>query len=269
MKHDHHKSRFHDHQHAVEFDQRAAKSEIRVQLGEKLVEALNLSGAECVLDLATGTGRFAHPVSRHLESGRIVGLDEALAMLRVGQEQTEPIRSYFQAAGNAEQIPFKSDVFDRAFVCFSLHHFGAPLLVAKEILRVLKLGGIFAVVDPILKEARDTVDEALNERVNQVFRRTHGENFRFQTGTSIRDLLSEAGFRIARFDLPTFAFDQEGMEGIPTGRHWLEAAEGLADGPPELAERFGQNYLRWEKKGQTVRVFGSFPYALICGEKPG
>ena len=58
------------------------------------------------------------------------------------------------------------------------------------------------------------------------------------------------------------------MEGIPTGRHWLEAAEELQEDSPELAQRFKENYFLWERKGEAVHVKGSFSFALICGEKP-
>ena len=79
-------SHFHDHAHAVEFDKRAALSDIRGELADRLIEAMELRGDETVLDVATGTGRFARPVSRRLPGGSIVGIDEALAMLRVSQE---------------------------------------------------------------------------------------------------------------------------------------------------------------------------------------
>ena len=267
MKHEHQKSRFHDPAQAVEFDQRAARSEFRGELAEKLADSLTLRGDETVLDLASGTGRFARPVAKRLKGGRVVGLDQALAMLHVGNEHKDPIPSYCQTAGRAQALPFKADTFDRAFVSFSLHHFSRPALVAREILRVLKKGGWFVVLDPVVAEARDSVDRALEERINQVFRRTHGEDFRFFSAEGIRNLLTQEGFRIARSDLLAYSFDQDGMEGIPTGRHWLEVAEEVERAAPELRQRLTERYFRWERKGETVRVKGSFSYALICGEK--
>ena len=53
------KTRFKDYSHALEYDRKAAKSDIRAQLVPKLVEALDFRGNDYVLDLATGTGRFA------------------------------------------------------------------------------------------------------------------------------------------------------------------------------------------------------------------
>jgi ubiquinone/menaquinone biosynthesis C-methylase UbiE len=261
-----HKTHFHDPEHAIEFDRRA--SQIRADLGEKLAEMLALQGNEQVLDVATGTGRVARPVAKRLKGGRIIGVDQALAMLDVGHQHSDPIPAYYQCAGEADALPFKSNCFDRGFVSFSLHHFRNSEGVVKEVLRVLKNGGRFVVLDPIIEEARDALDVALEAKVNQVFRRTHGNDFRFHTASSIQRLLTKAGYRIPRTNILSFSFNQEGMDGIPTGQHWLEAAEELETEAPELAARLKKNYFTWHRHDDHVHVKGSFSYALICGVKP-
>jgi ubiquinone/menaquinone biosynthesis C-methylase UbiE len=266
--HEHdHKTRFHDPAHAAEFDQRGL-SGIRASLTDKLIEMLTLKGGELVLDVATGTGRVARPLSNQLKDGKIVGVDQALAMLDVGHQHKDPIPHYEQSAGEADKLPFKSNTFDRAFVSFSLHHFGNPSGVVGEVLRVLKNGGRFVVVDPIIEEAKDAVDIALETKINQVFRRTHGDDFRYHTASSIQRLLTKAGYRVPRSNLLSFSFNQEGMDGIPTGRHWLEAALELEKESPDLAERMKKNYFTWHSHGDHVHVKGSFSYALITGVKP-
>jgi ubiquinone/menaquinone biosynthesis C-methylase UbiE len=221
-----------------------------------------------VLDVATGTGRVARPVSKHMKAGHIVGVDQALAMLDVGHQHKEPISSYSQTAGAADALPLKSNSFDRAFVSFSLHHFGNPSGVVKEVMRVLKSGGRFVVLDPVIEEAKDPVDVALEARINQVFRRTHGPEFRFHSASSIQRLLSKAGYRIPRTNILSYSFNQEGMDGIPTGRHWLEAALELEKEAPNLAERMKKNYFTWHAHDDHAHVKGSFSYALITGVKP-
>src|SRR5438874_12620893 len=267
--HDHshdHKTRFHDPQHAAEYDRRT--SEILDDLAEKLADMLALQGDEQILDLATGTGRVARPVAKRLKTGRIIGVDQALAMLDGGHQHEDPIRAYYQGAGEAAAVPFKSNSFDRAFVSFSLHHFGNPAGAVPEVLRVLKNGGRFVVLDPIIEEAKDSVDVALETKINQVFRRTHGDDFRFHTASSIQRLLTKAGYRIPRTNILSYSFNQEGMDGIPTGPHWLEAALELEKEAPELAERMKKNYFSWHSHGDHAHVKGSFSYALITGVKP-
>ena len=261
-----HKTHFHDPAHAAEFDRRV--SEVRADLAEKLAEMLTLQGDERVLDVATGTGRVARPVTKRLKTGHVVGVDQALAMLDVGHQHEDPIPGYRQVAGEADGLPFKANSFERAFVSFSLHHFRNPTGVVHEVLRVLQNGGRFVVLDPVIEEAKDSVDIALEAKINQVFRRTHGDDFRFHTANSIQRLLMKAGFRVPRSNIISYAFNQEGMEGIPTGQHWLEAALELEQESPELAERLKKTYFTWHRHGDHVHVQGSFSYALITGMKP-
>ena len=266
--HDHeHKTRFHDPAHAAEFDGRGL-SDIRADLAEKLIESLTVKGGELILDLATGTCRIARPLSKALKGGRIFGVDQALAMLDVGHHHADPIPSYDQAAGEADKLPYKTGTFDRAFVSFSLHHFSNSSGVVAEVLRVLKPGGRFVVVDPVIEEAKDAIDSALETKINQVFRRTHGADFKFHTSSSIQRLLSKAGYRVPRVNVLSYAFNQEGMSGIPTGAHWLEAALELEKEAPELAERLKKNYFTWHSHGDHAHVKGSFSYAVITGVKP-
>ena len=268
MKRESVQTSFHNHQHALEFDLRAAKSDIRARLTSLLIEALELKGPERVLDIATGTGRFAQPVTGQLKGGKVVGLDEALAMLGLAREkaQKEPLPGYLQTAGIAQVLPFRDGIFDCGFVAFSLHHFGRPSLMMEEARRVLRSGGKFVVLDPVVLGARDSMDESLNDFINMVFRRSHGEDFRFYSADEIRELFRQGNFRITRGDLHSFSFDQVGMEGIPTGRHWLEVAEGLDGESDEMRKRFRENYFRYQKSDKGVQVKGSFSYALICGE---
>lgn len=270
--HDHghghdHKTRFHDPAHAADFDRRAM-SGIRSSLTDKLIEMLTLKGGELVLDVATGTGRVARPLAKQMKDGKIVGVDQALAMLDVGHQHQDPIPHYDQSAGEADKLPFKANTFDRAFVSFSLHHFSNASGVVGEVLRVLKNSGRFVVLDPIIEEAKDAVDIALETKINQVFRRTHGGDFRFHTASSIQRLLTKAGYRVPRTNVLSYSFNQEGMDGIPTGLHWLEAALELEKEAPEIAERMKKNYFTWHSHGDHAHVKGSFSYALITGVKP-
>jgi ubiquinone/menaquinone biosynthesis C-methylase UbiE len=263
------RSHFHDYSHAQEYDRKAAKSDIRQQLVPGVVEALECKGHEYVLDLATGTGRFARPVAEHLKDGKIVGLDEALAMLRVAQEQKgkEFIPGFLPTAGTAEAFPFSAETFDRAITVFALHHFGHPPLTMREAHRVLKPGGRFVILDPVVAPAQDSLDEAIHDLINQILRRSHGDYFHYHSAEDIQDLLSRAQFRVIRADVHTFSVDQDGIEGIPTGRHWVEIAEQIQEESPETKRRFQERYFRYGKKDGRVHVQGSFAFALVCGEK--
>jgi ubiquinone/menaquinone biosynthesis C-methylase UbiE len=264
------KNRFHDYGHALEYDQRAGRSDIRAQLTPQMVDALELRGNELVLDLAVGTGRFARPVAQRLKGGKVIGLDEATAMLRVGQEQNqkERISRFIPVAGMAEAFPFHTGVFDRVFTSFALHHFPRPSVTVSETSRVLRPKGRFIILDPVMAAAEDSLDKAIHDLIIRILHRTHGENFRYYSAADVHDLLTRAGFRIVRADIHSFFVDQDGTEGIPTGRRWLEIAKEIQTAPADLKKRFEDKYFCCEMKGDQPHIKGSFYFALIGGEKP-
>lgn len=264
------KNRFHDYGQALEYDQRAGRSDIRAQLTLKMIEALDLDGSETVLDLAAGTGRFARPVAEHLKGGKVIGLDEAKAMLRVAleQNQKEKLSGFLPTVGTAEAFPFRTGAFDRVFTSFALHHFPRPSVTASEALRVLKPRGRFLILDPVMTAAQDSLDEEIHDLINQILQRTHGDHFHYHSAAGIQDLLEQTGFRIARAVIHSFFVDQDGTEGIPTGRHWLEIAKEMQTARPDLKQRFEEKYFRCEMNGDRPHIRGIFAFALIGGEKP-
>lgn len=262
---------FHDYDHARDYDRRASKSDFRTLLGTKLLDLLKLEGNETVLDIATGTGRFARPVAAALQTGIVIGMDDAAAMLRVGREEMEKplLARYFQVVGQAQTLPFKSDVFDCALVAFAFHHFGhSPGEVIRETHRVLKPASRLLVLDPILQEPRDPLDDAVHNLVHQVFRRVHGEDFRFYSISEIPAVLQDnASWKAIEIDVQRLSFDGADVEGIPTGRHWVEAAAELEEQPEAVRRRFEENYFQYTREGEGYRVKGSLSYAFVSARK--
>jgi demethylmenaquinone methyltransferase/2-methoxy-6-polyprenyl-1,4-benzoquinol methylase len=102
-----------------------------------------------ILDLATGTGDFALSSSR-LRPERIVGVDVALNMLRLGVnklDRREDGAAVRLLGGDAEQLPFKEACFDLVTVAFGVRNFGSIPTGLKEAWRVLQPGGELLVLD--------------------------------------------------------------------------------------------------------------------------
>jgi 2-polyprenyl-6-hydroxyphenyl methylase/3-demethylubiquinone-9 3-methyltransferase len=98
-----------------------------------------LKGAS-VLDLGCGKGRFA---ARLQEMGaRVVGLDRSQAMLAEG-------RGLDRVLGSAARLPFSDGSFDAVVAIEVFEHLPSnfELAVLAEIRRVLRPGGVVAVVD--------------------------------------------------------------------------------------------------------------------------
>ena len=79
-----------------------------------------------LLDVATGTADLAIMAARRLGAEKVVGVDIAEEMLKVGREKVEQEslsdRIVLQR-GDAEKLPFSDKQFDAALVAFGVRHF--------------------------------------------------------------------------------------------------------------------------------------------------
>ena len=127
---------------------------------EKAIAAMNLKGDESVLEVAAGTCAFGRMVAPRVKS--ITELDLTKAMLDAGKKANEEkgILNATYILGNAECIPFEDAHFDAVITRLSFHHFSNPENVMFEMARVLKPGGVAAIVDmvPPFEESRDKFD---------------------------------------------------------------------------------------------------------------
>ena len=102
-----------------------------------------------ILDLATGTGDFALS-SRRLQAERIIGVDVALNMLRLGVHKLgkrEANTAVRLLGGDAEKLPFADACFDLVTVAFGVRNFGSIPAGLQEAQRVLRPGGELLVLD--------------------------------------------------------------------------------------------------------------------------
>ncbi|MBI3391645.1 MAG: class I SAM-dependent methyltransferase [Nitrospirae bacterium] len=116
-------------------------------VGKALLSALEARPGERVLDLASGTGEPALTLARRMNgSVEVVGVDSAAGMVRAAQAKVErerlPRVSFHCMP--AERLTLADETFDRALCRFGVMLFGDPLVGLKEMRRVLKPGGRFA-----------------------------------------------------------------------------------------------------------------------------
>ncbi|WP_372473123.1 bifunctional demethylmenaquinone methyltransferase/2-methoxy-6-polyprenyl-1,4-benzoquinol methylase UbiE [Capnocytophaga sp. ARDL2] len=102
-----------------------------------------------VLDIATGTGDLAIMLAE-TQAEKIVGLDLSEGMLAVGRKKVEELKLSHKIEmiqGDSENLPFENDTFDAITVAFGVRNFENLEKGLGEILRVLKPGGIFVILE--------------------------------------------------------------------------------------------------------------------------
>jgi SAM-dependent methyltransferase len=114
--------------------------------GEEFVRRVDIPAGSRVLDLACGTGNLAIPLAR---AGYIVtGLDIAPNLLEQARERAkaEGLTATFDE-GDAEQLPYPDSSFDAVVSMFGAMFAPRPELVAAEMARVLRPGGLLAMAN--------------------------------------------------------------------------------------------------------------------------
>lgn len=105
-----------------------------------LLASLGPCAGRRVLDLGCGKGRFAERLGAR--GAKVVGLDVSAAMLASA-------RGFQRVLGSARRLPFAGGAFDAVVAVEIFEHLSATSLgaVLNEVRRVLRPGGVVAVVD--------------------------------------------------------------------------------------------------------------------------
>ncbi|RYG51188.1 MAG: bifunctional demethylmenaquinone methyltransferase/2-methoxy-6-polyprenyl-1,4-benzoquinol methylase UbiE [Chitinophagaceae bacterium] len=122
---------------------------------KKVVAKVLKWNPEDLLDIATGTGDLAILFAEQSNIGKIVGLDLSEGMLDVGRTKID--RKNLQnriemVVGDSENLPFENHSFDAITVAFGIRNFETLETGLKEILRVLRPGGIFVILETSVPE---------------------------------------------------------------------------------------------------------------------
>jgi demethylmenaquinone methyltransferase/2-methoxy-6-polyprenyl-1,4-benzoquinol methylase len=117
----------------------------------RAIASLRLTGCERVLDLCTGTGDLGlASIDAAPPAARVVGVDFAGAMLRVGLEKVRArgLGSRFALVrGDATRIPAAAASVDAVTIGFGIRNVQDTAAACDEIFRVLRPGGRLAVLE--------------------------------------------------------------------------------------------------------------------------
>lgn len=121
----------------------------------RAVGSLGLTGGETVLDLCTGTADLALALATSA-GAKVIGVDFAGEMLRRGQDKVREAalgRQVRLVRGDAMRVPMPDASVDAATIAFGIRNVQTPADTLREVHRVLRPGGRFAILEFGLPQA--------------------------------------------------------------------------------------------------------------------
>ncbi|PZR21660.1 MAG: bifunctional demethylmenaquinone methyltransferase/2-methoxy-6-polyprenyl-1,4-benzoquinol methylase UbiE [Flavobacterium psychrophilum] len=122
---------------------------IDVKWRKKVLKLVSDKNPKTILDIATGTGDLAILMAQ-TPATEIIGADISEGMMEVGRKKVaeKGLESKIKLVyGDSENLPFEDNYFDAITVAFGVRNFETLEKGLAEILRVLKPGGIFVILE--------------------------------------------------------------------------------------------------------------------------
>jgi ubiquinone/menaquinone biosynthesis C-methylase UbiE len=117
---------------------------------QELITAANIEPGHDILDIGCGTGTLVVWLKRQYPSVQVVGIDPDPKVLRRARiKATRAAVSVQLDKGFADELPYKQESFDHVFSSFMFHHLNEQERenMLREVLRVLRRGGLFHLLD--------------------------------------------------------------------------------------------------------------------------
>jgi demethylmenaquinone methyltransferase/2-methoxy-6-polyprenyl-1,4-benzoquinol methylase len=122
---------------------------IDIKWRKKVLKMVAAKNPQTILDIATGTGDLAILMAE-TQAPKIIGADISEGMMEVGRKKVADkglSNRITLQYGDSENLPFEDNYFDAITVAFGIRNFETLEKGLAEILRVLKPGGIFVILE--------------------------------------------------------------------------------------------------------------------------
>ncbi len=106
-----------------------------------VLHQMHIGPADNILDLGCGAGWLTPLLAEQVPEGRVVGLDISDEMIRRARRNYAGLDSALFIVGEAEEIPWDANFFQRAISVESAYYWPDPQLAVRELFRVLAGAG--------------------------------------------------------------------------------------------------------------------------------
>jgi SAM-dependent methyltransferase len=107
-----------------------------------VLDRMNLSPYENVLDVGSGAGWLVRLLAERLPEGRAIGMDISDEMVRRSRRRYVDVENAMFVVGSADEIPWDANFFTHAISVESAYYWSNPARGLREIHRVLREGGM-------------------------------------------------------------------------------------------------------------------------------
>ena len=231
-----------------------------------LMNALEISPTDRILDLAAGTGEpsisIAHSIQNYKKAS-IIATDLTIEMLEIAKKRAD-LLGYSNikfAVSQMEALPFPSNSFDKAVCRMGLMFPTNKIACAKEAQRVLKIGGVAAYLCWGKLEANPAF-ELFAETMRTYFNRDFPLRLvRHSLGEpgALKTIMKNANFgnvdeRVVNYKRVVAVSDPYFQYGI--SRTWPSAVEGLGGGEwGELLRCTQEVFSKYRRGDKFLRLY--------------
>ncbi|MDQ4004546.1 MAG: class I SAM-dependent methyltransferase [Actinomycetota bacterium] len=116
---------------------------------EKMAEVGSIDEGSEIADVGTGTGFVAAGLAPRVK--RVIGIDNASAMLRVARENLDSlgVSNAELLVGDLAELPLADNSVDATFANMVLHHAVDPVVMLEEMGRIVRPGGMIVIADEV------------------------------------------------------------------------------------------------------------------------
>ena len=224
-----------------------------------------------VLDVGCGPGSMTLELAQAVAPGKVVGIDlDGPAIEKARKTAVDKgIENVSFEVQDAAALRFSDSSFDAACAASVLQWLARPAAAAREVLRVLRPGGVFAVRDrardgDLFGNLNPTLRRAL--RLYDRFSRHRGANHRF--GSRVHPKLVQAGFAEVE---AIGSFDPPGSNPVYFYSPFTDArqAQEIVDLGWATVEQLAEYTAAWKTWSNDPKSFMLIARCGAIGWKPG